>query len=121
MRPSRSFRRLLRMALTRLSRLRFCANQALTASDTERDRRLAFVAIEALNLWANFCRSYVLSCPFRPARLANGRVSLSNAAVSTPAAVLLLATQARRGPTAKAPTSRKDEPAWHEKDLLLKT
>jgi len=121
MRPARSFEKLLGMASRRLNRLRSRAVDALKSGNPERDRHLAYVTVEALNLWANFSRSYVLSCLFRPMRISKRRVALSNAAISTPASVLLLATQMRRGPTASAPTSRREEPSWHERDLLMKT
>lgn len=121
MRPSRSFEKLLRMALRRLARLRTCAIDALKQADPHRDRQLAYVVVESLNLWANFSRSYALSCLFRPKRIAKGRVRVGNAAITMPAAVFLLAAQQRRGPAAAAPTSRREEPAWHERDLLLKT
>jgi hypothetical protein len=109
------------MASGRLARLRVSALDGLAQSGPERDRQLAYVTVEALNLWANFARSYALSCPFRPTRITKGRVTLSNAAITTPAAVLLLAAQARRGAGAVAPMTRREEPAWHERDLLIKT
>lgn len=109
------------MALKRLARLRICAIDALTQPAPNRDCQFAYIVMESLNLWANFSRSYVLSCLFRPKRVAKGRVMVSNAAITTPAAVFLLAAQQRRGPAAAAPTSRREEPAWHERDLLLKT
>lgn len=121
MRPSRSFEKLLRMASKRLARLRGRAVEGLALAEPLRDRQFAHVVVESLNLWANFSRSYALSCIFRPKRVAKGRVTISNAAITSPATVLLLAAQVRRGPAAPAPTTRRDEPAWHERDLLLKT
>jgi hypothetical protein len=122
MRPSRSFEKLLRMASNRLARLRSRAVEGLTHTGPERDRQFAYVIVEALNLWGNFSRSYAMSCLFRPKRVTKqGRVTIGNATVTTPAAVLLIAAQVRRGPAAAAPTTRRDEPAWHDRDLLIKT
>lgn len=109
------------MASNRLARLRSCALDGLANPGPKQDRQFAYVVIEALNLWANFSRSYVLSCLFRPKRITKGRVRIGNAAITTPAALFLLAAQIRRGPAAAAPTSRRDEPSWHERDLLIKT
>jgi len=101
-------------------RLRALAIDALARTAPGRDRQLAYVAIEAQNLWGNFSRSYALSCLFRPKRVANGKVTLTNASITTPAAVLFLAAQVRRGAAAVLPTTRRDEPAWHERALLIK-
>ena len=121
MRPSRSFQTLLRSATNRVGRLRAHAVEGLKQGGSYQDRQLAFVVVETLNLWANFSRSYLLSCLFRPKRIAKGRVTLGNAAVTTPGALFLLAAQIWRGPGAAAPATRRQEPAWHQRDLLIKT
>jgi hypothetical protein len=51
-----------RMALRRLSVLRALALASAHRSWRERDQAMAFVAIEALNTWHQYCRHYFLSC-----------------------------------------------------------
>ena len=122
MRASRSFAKLLGTALYRLARLRERAVIALGSAPPQRDKGLSSVVIETLNLWSNFSRQYVLSCLFRPTRaLKMGRVQLSNAAIQTPGDLIHAAARIRFGPTAPAPATRRQEPKWHEKDLLFKT
>lgn len=121
MRPSRSFRELYSAASSRLSRLRGYSVDGLSHGISEKDKCLSYVVIETQNLWSNFSRSYILSCVLRPKRMSLGRVEVSNASVNTPGDVLLLAARVHRGQTASAPTTRRDEPPWHDRNILLKT
>jgi hypothetical protein len=61
----RSLRKL-RLALwNRLSRLEKRLHQARAAGSLQdRDLVVAYVAVEALNAWTLFCRSFYLSCAF---------------------------------------------------------
>lgn len=121
MRLSSSYKILQESAAKRLGRLRAHALVGLGKAGPERDTRFAFVVIEAQNLWANFFRSYTLSCVFSPKRTIHGRVTLENAAISTPGDVLLVAARVHRGSAAGAPTSRRDEPPWHSTNVFLRT
>jgi hypothetical protein len=121
MRPSRDLGVLLCVARRRLLRLRALASTALTVAGADNDRSLSYVVIETHNLWGNFARSYTLSCLHSPARISKARVTLTNAAIQTPGAVLLEAARVQRGPAAPAPTSRRDEPPWHDVTIFLRT
>jgi hypothetical protein len=111
------------MGLRRLARLRATAVSAVMATTdaSDRDRRIGFVVIEAQNLWGNFARAYVLSCIVSPRRRRGGCVKLGNSAIRLPGDVLHLAARASKGPHAPAPTSRREEPPWHDTSVLLKT
>ena len=123
MRSSRSFTKLLGTAQRRLGRLKGRAVLALqpTTSVSDRDKHLAYVVIETQNLWANFVRSYLLSCLLMPRRVLGGRVTLTNAAIRSPGDLLLCAAQVQKGPLAPAPTTRREEPSWHDVQIFLRT
>jgi hypothetical protein len=123
MRPARTFEKLLRTAGRRISRLKARANSALSqgVSASDRDRQIGFVVIETQNLWSNFVRSYLLSLLAAPKRTKGGRVSLGNLAVTTPGALMHIAAKAAKGPLAPAPTTRRQEPPWHDINTLLRT
>lgn len=87
----------------------------------ERDKHLAYVTIEAQNLWANFVRSYLLSCLHSPRRIRGARVALGNTMIRLPGDLLHAAAKAQKGPTAAAPTTRREEPPWHDVSLFLRT
>lgn len=121
MRESRRFACLRTTALKRLRRLRARAILGVGSGRPERDRELAYVILEAQNLWTNFSRSYLLSCIYNPKRCKGGRVTCGNAAIQTPGDVLLAAKRIANGPNAPAPVTRRDEPSWHDVALFHKT
>jgi hypothetical protein len=103
----------------RLLRLRTLVHTFSPPIDTESDRTVAFVAIEALNLWNAFARSYYLSCAFG-AKLRSGqkvRLSISGLQVSGSAIRAAIASSGRRIPTGRI--RRRDEPSWHDVQFLL--
>ena len=77
------------------------------------DRTIAFVAIEALNLWAAFVRSFYLSCVHNARRESGGRVSVSVAGLQNNVAAIAFSKT-----IAKA--TRRGEPIWHEPGTLSK-
>ncbi len=123
MRPAGSFEKLERVVLRRLARLKAAVIlvAAPTTSRSDRDRGIGFAVLEAQNLWANFVRSYLLSLLSYPKRPDGSRVVLGNKAINTPADLLYAAAKVAKGPAAAAPTSRRDEPAWHDINILLRT
>jgi len=90
-------------------------------TNPERDREMSYVVLEAQNLWTNFTRSYLISCIYKPRRCAGGRVTHGNAIIQTPGDVTYAANKIAKGPQAPAPTTRRDEPSWHETALFGKT
>lgn len=123
MRSSRSFAKLLRMAHSRLARLKALTISAIspTTDSSARDQQLSYVVLEAHNLWANFIRSYLLSCLFLPRRMHGGQVTLGNNAIVSPGDLVHCAAKLQKGPMAPAPTTRRDEPKWHDVSMFLKT
>jgi hypothetical protein len=108
------------VANRRLTRLRNLFPPPYANIDARRDRIIAFVAIEALNLWASFARSYYISCVGHARTSAGARVSLAMAFPSTQDAIdYAVVTLTNRNP-AGAPFSRRDEPVWHDALTLSK-
>jgi hypothetical protein len=112
--------RKLRMALKRrLFRLEKRLKSVSSASDRpEREIAVSYVAIEAMNAWAMFSRSFYLSLPLNTLTERNKRVTMS-----APAADHLGEAIKHYKPFA-APNSsgawhRRDEPAWHDPNVLM--
>jgi hypothetical protein len=121
MRATQDLRKLSDAAAYRLRRLQACMLEAAGRTGLDRDRVVGHVVLESQSLWGNFVRAYLLSCLFRPRRRNGGIVTLGNQAVQNPVDILLAAARASRGPYANPPTSRRDEPAWHDVQILLRT
>jgi hypothetical protein len=123
MRATGSFQKLLSITSRRLLRLKAIAQSCipLGLGNPPTDRVLSFVVIEAQNLWGNFVRSYLLSLLSRPRRQDGTRVVLGNTLIRTSSDLIFLATQVAKGPHATLPTTRREEPAWHDVNVLIKT
>lgn len=123
MRLSSSYKTLNRVAQARVRRLRALGLGAVTLTPPEANRLLSYVAVEALNLWSLFVRSYTLSLALRPSRCAGGRIALSHPGISVPHDILIVAMallRPMRPPSATGTWSRRDEPAWHDTHSLLR-
>jgi len=123
MRVSSSYKTLNRVAQARIRRLRALGLRVGTSTAPEANRLLAYLAVETLNHWALFVRSYILSLSLRPSRCAGGRVALTYPGISVPNDVLVLAMQLLRPtkrPSANGTWARRDEPAWHDTYSLLR-
>lgn len=131
MRPTKTFVTLQTAATARFARLRRDADRSLTVlsshGTTWEQRResrqvIAYCTIEALNVWANFVRSYYLSCTLSPYRVSRSRVSYANAGVGNFVDAVRLATSLykpnRVPPT--GPVQRRDEPTWHDPSVFLR-
>ncbi len=89
--------------------------------DAAADRLVSYTAIEALNTWASFARAYYLSCCLYHARRANGtNVTLTGTTITSSIDALFWAARVVKG-AKKPPINRREEPAWHDPNTLLKT
>jgi hypothetical protein len=115
------FARLRRTASRRLILLRVLADTCGRPITPTVDRRVAFITIEALNLWASFVRSYYLSCAvMQPLRESGARITIGlhgvhNADDAIAISIMTLKPRVTWGP----PWSRNDEPAWHAPGTLV--
>jgi hypothetical protein len=123
MHASGSFFKLNFSAHRRLARLKAIAKSSVATSsfDARIDREIGFTVIEIQNLWTNFSRAYLICCVVGAKRASTGRVVLSDSTITTPGAMIHAAAKVARGPHAVPPTSRREEPPWHEVRILLKT
>jgi hypothetical protein len=125
MNPDGNLVHLRRSATKNLLRLRTLAVDACLNASQLRGQRVvvSYVAIELLNVWGSFCRSYFLSCTLRPRRVNGGRVTLANPVRSFDDAITLSITRhkpqlLRRPRALGASWHRRDEPAWHDPVVL---
>jgi hypothetical protein len=85
------------------------------------DRVISYTTIEALNTWGSFARAYYLSCCLCQARRTTGaRVTLAAGRITNTLDALFCATRVMTG-AKRPPTNRRQEPAWHDPNTLLKT
>ena len=123
MRPTPVLARLERTAVQRALLLRTLADSCGSPPvAAETDRLVSFLAIETLNLWACFARSYYLSCVMGARTRAGASVTISNASVRSfddaiKLAVWTFNTRLRGTP---GPFRPRDEPAWHDTAVLLR-
>lgn len=89
--------------------------------DAPADRLVSYAVVEALNTWASFARAYYLSCCVYQARRASGtNVTLTGATITSTIDALFWAASVVKG-AKKPPIDRRQEPAWHDPNTLLKT
>ena len=110
--------------LSRRSRLRLWALVQLakglrSAPFMVADRDVSFICIEALNIWAEFNRSYVLAA-VRRTRTSSGtlvQTSLPSNTRSDAAMRYVIGRLRRKKPRGRI--TRRDEPTWHSRRALL--
>lgn len=112
--------RKLRLALNgRLYRLeKRLRSIASSARIPERDSAVAYVAIEALNAWALFSRSFYLSCALRARTEKNSKISIT-ATATDHIGVAISQYKKWARPNAAGVWHRRDEPAWHDPNVLM--
>ena len=87
-----------------------------------RDRLVSHVCINTQNLWAEFCRAYALSTVYQPVRLGGQSIVLGDPAVTREEEVVAAAVRlCKANVYARGKWTRRDEPAWHDPNTLLRT
>jgi len=120
MRPVRLLGDLERVATRRALTLRTLVHHYPTAVGSKEDRVVSYVAIEALNLWASFVRSYYLSCVLGVKTRAGLKITISMPGISTASdAVIFSIRRMKPGVNTAQKLYRRDEPAWHEPHTIL--
>ena len=122
MRPSRDLGKLRRRAVTLLGRLRAEAIPVVTDFSPHSRKIIGQVTIDLLNAWANFSRSYYLSCVLRPKRERGGRViatAFSGSGFTDAITVAMGRHRPKRQQLPGGGWSRRDEPPWHHTAVLL--
>jgi hypothetical protein len=85
------------------------------------DRLVSYVTIEALNAWGSFVRAYYLSCCVYRARRVSGKtVTFGVPRIANTTDALFWACKVVKG-AKYPPVDRRQEPAWHDPNTLLRT
>jgi hypothetical protein len=79
---------------------------------------VAYVAIEALNAWTLFSRSFYLSCAIG-AKTERGQYIKINTAITDPLGLAITTFRKSATPNNAGVWHRRDEPAWHDPNVLL--
>lgn len=117
--PTKNLSSLYERGRVRAERLKSLALNAILVPFPNRDRVFCYVVIETQNLWAEFSRCFALSCVQTPTSITGHAVNVTNKAIKTRGDVLLAAVHFKYGRKARRPTTRRDEPGWHDTSLLL--
>jgi hypothetical protein len=102
-----------RCGTKRALRLRSLVEKYRPPIENVDDRTIAFVAIEALNLWATFVRSFYLSCVHNARRESGSRVMVSVTGLQSDAAAIAFSVSVIK-------VARRGEPIWHDPGTLSK-
>lgn len=119
MRPVTCLKTLRVAAMRRDRRLKNLVDSFSLPVTAERDRVVAFVTIETLNLWASFARAYYLSCLLGAKRDTGQRVKVTVPSIRTTTDAIAFAMNLLK-PKKTPPWGRRDEPSWHDPRNLLK-
>jgi len=105
----------------RVARLRSLVEPLGLPATAEKDRQVAWVVIEARNLWAGFLRAYYLSGAINTRTSSGARVSFASTPLPSVSAALIYAVRLLKVKTFSSTTVRRqDEPAWHNISGYLK-
>ena len=119
MQRSKSLRRLKIRLRRRLKRLeRRVTGVTNPAAAKNRDMVVGYVAIEALNAWALFSRSFYLSCALGARTERRKRVACT-ATTTDPLGSAITHYKHYAQPNAAGAWHRRDEPAWHDPNVLM--
>jgi len=88
------------------------------AGHKDRDVVVAYVAIEALNAWALFSRSFYLSCAL--GALTERKKIVVTTSTPDPLGAAITCFSSRARPNAQGFWHRRDEPPWHDPNVLMK-
>lgn len=117
MRRCKRLRRLRGTLNRRLARLQRRI-QAVAGGHRDRDVVVAYVAIEALNAWTLFSRSFYMSCAL--GALTERKRPVTTTATADPLGAAIVCINSRARPNALGAWHRRDEPPWHDPNVLMR-
>jgi len=80
---------------------------------------VAFVTIEALNLWASFVRSFYISCVLRARTATGARITITRPGLHTTGDAITFCMHQMKHRKGSGPWLRRQEPAWHDTSTVL--
>lgn len=122
MRPIKSISKLYVSARRRLARLHAIVPHAhMGPGRDDGEARIAFVTIELLNLWANFMRSYYLSCIYSTVSRRGIRITVRPLRQTENQAIGFAVKHWRPKATPRTDGSwrSRDEPTWHDPNQII--
>ena len=122
MKPSRKLIRLQRTACKRIKHLQKAARDVpQIVSPRERNIAVSCIAIEALNTWANFSRTFYLSCRLGACFPNGNSITCTVAFIDFNQAIgeAILQYHPNRLPAQNGQWNRRDEPTWHDTTVIL--
>ena len=121
MRPSKYLKKLHNKTVSHFYKIRILAEKSSCQDWPESDHGISYTTIESLNLWANFCRSYFLSCSLLPLRGDGSQIHLSNASIHNyDDAISVAMRRCKYNIWRRGRWDRRDEPPWHQPATLIK-
>jgi hypothetical protein len=90
-----------------------------TTARPERDMAVAYVAMEALNAWAMFSRSFYLSCALGTVTERDRKVAITAAPTADHMGMAITQFKKSAKPNSAGQWHRRDEPAWHDPNVLM--
>jgi hypothetical protein len=119
LRPHYDYYRLYRSSAVYLIKLHSKVNHLTPTTSILDDEQIAFVVIEAMNVWASFVRAYYLSWFMHPRTITGQRIACSHHfGLFQDALIFAIRRLRSRGYSGVRP-SRRDEPTWHDPTTLL--
>lgn len=80
---------------------------------------VSYVAVEALNAWAMFSRSFYLSCALGAFTETHQRVTITAAPTADHLGLAITRFKVHATPNSLGIWHRRDEPAWHDPNVLI--
>jgi hypothetical protein len=112
--------RTLRAALRRrLNRLEQRLKATASMNNSDRDMTVAYVAIEALNAWSLFARSFYLSCAIGAKTERKKYITLTAPPTTDHLGVAITHYKKNATPNTAGQWHRRDEPAWHDPNVVM--
>ena len=125
MHPVSDLQKLADTLVFRIRRLEALARQIAEKDNADCAAQMTYLTVESLVSWANFCRSFYLSCTVCSARqIGGGRVSHTRSVITDQRSALVEAIRELKPNALSQVRARRNinsrfEPTWHEKRSLV--
>ena len=117
----KNLRKLRTSFIARIERLERRLSVSAGLAPHQQDPVVAYVTIETLNAWAQFSKAFYLSCVINAATESRVKISVTPQGMSTNDAIGTAIVRFKKyaTPNSLGEWARRDEPAWHDPNVLL--
>ena len=119
MRPSKHLAKLHDKMSRRLNKLRRLVNYASTVPFPDANRIMSYVTLECHSMFANFARSYFLSCTISTRRETGPEITCIPTIVTFNDAISACMRRCKHKVWLSGNWTRRDEPPWHQPKTLI--